>query len=311
MSYEPSRGAREESHRFPVTLPITEIVAGLNEVQPTELRGYPSILHALTAEAQVGRLTIAPQSVTCTSEPLLPEAREASALSPERLLEWFGCVLRFDPRDAGRSTRTADSDAYDQVAMAEDLWAVADAANVRSATLIVYSGGGAIVQQAAVREPDRTDALVLLATGARPPDAQISEQALAHMMTAASGAGPDDPSVFTPGDEMYFVGGDEASYRELRERMAPGRAPTARSTERHFTAILSGPVPTDEQLAALAMPVLVLHSIDDLVLPHEQAEATARPFANARVERISGIGHIPLVDQWVTLANSIRDWCGR
>lgn len=226
----------------------------------------------------------------------------------ERLRETFACVVRFDPRDAGRSTRTADGDAYDQVAMADDLWAVADAAGIGSATLIGYSGGGAIIQQAAVRQPTRADALVLFATAARPPDTQFSDQAITQMMTPAAGAGPDDPSDFEADRDLYFVGGDEASFQELRDRMTSGRAPTARSAERHFTAILSGPFPSDEELAALAVPVLVVHSVDDQVLPHHQVDATARPYANAHVERITGIGHIPLVDQWLVVADTIERW---
>jgi phenylacetate-coenzyme A ligase PaaK-like adenylate-forming protein len=65
------------SLRFPVTLPIEAIVAGLNEAQPAILHGYPSALHFLTHEARAGRLRIAPQRILASSEPLLPEAREA------------------------------------------------------------------------------------------------------------------------------------------------------------------------------------------------------------------------------------------
>ncbi len=45
---------------FPVTLPIDEIVSGLNAYQPTLLGGYPSAFPALVNEAREGRLRIAP-----------------------------------------------------------------------------------------------------------------------------------------------------------------------------------------------------------------------------------------------------------
>src|SRR5205823_1357780 len=64
--------------RFPVSLPIEEIVAGLNETQPTFLHAYPSALHVLAAEAAAGRLRIRPKRVTASSEPLLPEIRAAA-----------------------------------------------------------------------------------------------------------------------------------------------------------------------------------------------------------------------------------------
>ena len=64
-------------HPFPVSLPLNEIVAGLNKLQPTVLMGYSSLLPRLALEAQAGRLVIGPRRVIAISEPLLPEAREA------------------------------------------------------------------------------------------------------------------------------------------------------------------------------------------------------------------------------------------
>lgn len=66
-----------EVHRFPVTRPVAEIVAGLNRVQPTMLSAYASALSVLVEEARAGRLRIAPKRVTSTSEPLLPEISAA------------------------------------------------------------------------------------------------------------------------------------------------------------------------------------------------------------------------------------------
>ncbi len=62
-------------HAFPVTLPLSEIVAGLNRVRPAMLTGYASALLALAHEARAGRLRIAPRLVVAGSEPLLPEMR--------------------------------------------------------------------------------------------------------------------------------------------------------------------------------------------------------------------------------------------
>jgi phenylacetate-CoA ligase len=64
-------------HRFPVTLSTEQIVAGLNQVQPTILIGYPSALYQLTYEARAGDLRISPKRVVASAEPLLPEIRAA------------------------------------------------------------------------------------------------------------------------------------------------------------------------------------------------------------------------------------------
>jgi phenylacetate-coenzyme A ligase PaaK-like adenylate-forming protein len=69
-----------------VTLPIAEIVTGLNAFQPQALYSYPSMLHKLALEAVAGRLRIAPRALVVAAEPLLPGAREAIA-------EAFGAAL--------------------------------------------------------------------------------------------------------------------------------------------------------------------------------------------------------------------------
>jgi phenylacetate-CoA ligase len=70
-------GPQLVSRRFPVTMPTEQIVAGLNEAQPTFLQGYASALHLLTHEAKAGRLRIAPRRIITGAEPLLPEIRSA------------------------------------------------------------------------------------------------------------------------------------------------------------------------------------------------------------------------------------------
>jgi phenylacetate-CoA ligase len=59
----------------PVTLPVAEIVARLNQARPSVLTCYASMLPVLANEARAGRLKIEPKVIWNTSEPLLPEAR--------------------------------------------------------------------------------------------------------------------------------------------------------------------------------------------------------------------------------------------
>lgn len=65
-----------ETHRFPITLPLEEIVSGLNRARPNLLIAYASSLALLAHEATAGRLRIEPRRVIATSEPLLPEVRK-------------------------------------------------------------------------------------------------------------------------------------------------------------------------------------------------------------------------------------------
>ncbi|HEV8623389.1 MAG TPA: phenylacetate--CoA ligase family protein [Acidimicrobiia bacterium] len=63
---------------LPVTLPLDEIVAGLNQIQPDVLMSYPSALLGLAHEAAAGRLRISPRRIRVGAEPLLPEIRLAA-----------------------------------------------------------------------------------------------------------------------------------------------------------------------------------------------------------------------------------------
>lgn len=62
--------------RIPITNRLADIVARLNEVQPTTLGSYPSMLNLLASEARAGRLSIHPHRINSTGEPLLKEMRE-------------------------------------------------------------------------------------------------------------------------------------------------------------------------------------------------------------------------------------------
>ncbi len=67
-----------QMHRFPISLPLEEIVEGLNRVDGDGLATYPSMLATLTLEARAGRLHIGPRRIVTMAEPLLAEIREAA-----------------------------------------------------------------------------------------------------------------------------------------------------------------------------------------------------------------------------------------
>lgn len=66
-----------QMHRFPISLPLAEIVEGLNRVDGSSLATYPSMLATLTAETRAGRLRIEPKRIVTMAEPLFAEARQA------------------------------------------------------------------------------------------------------------------------------------------------------------------------------------------------------------------------------------------
>jgi phenylacetate-coenzyme A ligase PaaK-like adenylate-forming protein len=77
--------------RVPATLPIEEIVARLNALRPGALFGYPSMLRRLAVEAEAKRLHIEPRAISCTSETLADEQRQAiSSAFGAPIVDTFG-----------------------------------------------------------------------------------------------------------------------------------------------------------------------------------------------------------------------------
>jgi phenylacetate-coenzyme A ligase PaaK-like adenylate-forming protein len=75
----------------PATLPIEEIVARLNALQPGAVFGYPSVLYRLAFEAEAKRLRIAPRAISCTSETLTAEHRRTiSTAFGASIVDTFG-----------------------------------------------------------------------------------------------------------------------------------------------------------------------------------------------------------------------------
>lgn len=75
--YSVSTDPGEEIMWFPADMPHKQLVAELNQAQPSHLIGYSSTIELLAEEALVGNLKIKPEHVATNSEPLMPEAREA------------------------------------------------------------------------------------------------------------------------------------------------------------------------------------------------------------------------------------------
>jgi phenylacetate-CoA ligase len=77
---------------LPASLPLPEIVAGLNAAQPGVLRGYPSAMHLLALEARAGRLKISPQRIATGGEQCTDEIRAAVAETwGIEIYDFWGC----------------------------------------------------------------------------------------------------------------------------------------------------------------------------------------------------------------------------
>ena len=62
---------------FSVLTPLQRLVAQLNAFDPAVLVGYPTAVHLLALEAELGRLRVRPALVVVGGEVLTAEARDA------------------------------------------------------------------------------------------------------------------------------------------------------------------------------------------------------------------------------------------
>lgn len=65
----------QDTYYIPITLPLSQIIAELNEVQPGSLLGTPTTVFKLAQEVLAGNLTIRPGAIALSGEPLYAPIR--------------------------------------------------------------------------------------------------------------------------------------------------------------------------------------------------------------------------------------------
>lgn len=238
-------------------------------------------------------------------------------------------VIRFDHRDVGLSTHldhlTAPSfsDLVDAMTagkqitipytlddMVEDTIGLLDGLAIDQAHVIGRSMGGMIAQLLASKYPQRVSSLTSIMSSTGNPDLPTAKTDVMQLLTQA-----------TPKPQVDF---DQyiAHKIKLAQRIASPAFPfdqeamTALFVEeyhrgynpdgfkRHLTAIAAtGDLRT--RIAKITVPTLVIHGTDDVLIPIECGEDTAKSIASAKFLAIEGMGHdIPnaLYSQIITAA---------
>jgi pimeloyl-ACP methyl ester carboxylesterase len=235
-------------------------------------------------------------------------------------------VVRFDNRDAGRSThirgrppmpgqillrsvfRPRRAVAYTLADMAEDAAGLLRELELAPAHLIGASMGGMIAQTVAARHPHLVRSLVSImsSTGsrwagqplprvykpllARPPRDRDGFMAHGERVFAAIGS----PGMEDPADIREMAG---TSYDRDHDPAGPAR---------QLAAIIASGDRTGE-LAAITAPTLVIHGTADPLVTPSGGRATAQAIVGARLLSIEGMGHdLPRV-LWPKLIGAIAE----
>jgi pimeloyl-ACP methyl ester carboxylesterase len=225
-----------------------------------------------------------------------------------RRLGSFARVVVFDRRGTGLSDRIQQATPPTLEAQMDDIRAVMDAAEVERAALFGFELGANLCAVFAAAQPSRVFASVLHGTGARGlrtpeyPWAWSSEQWDAYLDDVDRMWGTQELA-----DELarlnYPAHAVDASFRRefasfLRSAASPGAALV-------FERLLRD---TDirDVLAAIQVPVLVTHRVDDEVESIECARHLAANIPGARLLELPGADHYPFSGDQAELLDAVE-----
>lgn len=167
-----------------------------------------------------------------------------------------------------------------------------------------FSMGGYVALEITRRAPHRVAKLALLDTSARPDAPEQSEGRRAAIKRAQDGdydavLAELAPKLLHPdhGDDAILLG------TQIRMGLAAGSDAFARQQ----TAII-GRIDSRPHLRDIAVPTLVLVGDQDGVTPPDRAAEIASTVRGARLEIITGAGHLSTLEQPEAVAEALTAW---
>jgi pimeloyl-ACP methyl ester carboxylesterase len=233
-------------------------------------------------------------------------------------------VVRFDNRDAGRSThfgqirapgtgqllrRKFDPEQYTLTDMAEDTAGLLRALELAPAHVIGASMGGMIAQMLAADHPDLVSSLtsIMSTTGSR-----LKGQPALALYRILLKRAPAERDAYIDHMAAVFkaIGSpgfdrDEDDIRELAAR-SYDRDDDRNATGRQLAAILASGNRT-RKLRRIAAPTLVVHGASDRLVAPSGGKATAKAVDGARLMVVDGMGHDLPRELWPRLIDAIAD----
>jgi pimeloyl-ACP methyl ester carboxylesterase len=235
-------------------------------------------------------------------------------------------VVRFDNRDAGRSTHVRGRpptlaqlvhhrfgpQQYRLSDMATDAAELLRRLELAPAHVAGVSMGGMIAQTLAAEHPAAVRSLtsIMSTTGSR-LKGQPALAAYRHLLKRA----PREREAYVEHMVTVFTAigspGFERDEAALRERAARAydRNPDPRGTGRQLAAILASGNRT-AQLRAITAPTLVIHGDQDPLVSPSGGRATAAAIPGARLETIEGMGHDLPQAVWPQVVDAIAAHAG-
>jgi 3-oxoadipate enol-lactonase len=199
-------------------------------------------------------------------------------------------TVAFDNRGAGRSD--APPGPYSIATMASDAAAVLDAAGVESAHLVGASMGGMIAQEFTLQHPKRVRSLILACTAPGGPHAIQAEPEAVQLLfrrglSAKERAEAAVPFIYDSSTPRERVDEDLAVLSEWYPN------------PEGFAAQLQGILAWEaySRLPQISVPTIVIHGVNDRLVPPGNADLIAHRIPGAQLVRLSNASHILMTDQ--------------
>jgi pimeloyl-ACP methyl ester carboxylesterase/DNA-binding CsgD family transcriptional regulator len=231
--------------------------------------------------------------------------REPSLARFIRKLSAFSRVITFDKRGMGLSDRIPAEASPSLEERMDDVRAVMDAVGSVRAALFAWSEGGPMSIQLAAAQPERVAALILVGTTPRFSEAaDFPEGMPREVLELAIEAWQEE---WGTGVALELYGPSVADDARIRswwagyQRSAASPGAVAASLRMHLD------VDVRQALPLIRCPTLVLHRVDDMLVPVTCARYMASRIPGARYVELPGSDHMYwLGDQDKTLA-AIKD----
>lgn len=207
-------------------------------------------------------------------------------------------LVFFDNRGTGASN--APPGPYAMRNLAEDAFAVMDAAGLRSANVYGVSMGGMVALEMALSRPERVDSLILGCTAARYPGSRPP-----HPVTLLQYWAPRWLMLRFSRGLLYGPAAHPDRIAEDLKLLGEDRSdPRGLVGQAHAIAGFN----VLERLSGIGQPTLVLHGGDDRVFPVAMARELAAGIRNSRLVVLEGAGHNYVADATEASGQAVRSF---
>lgn len=200
--------------------------------------------------------------------------------------------IAYDPRGTGASTFPPES--ITAAALVDDVFRVLDAHGIDRCVIAGESLGSVVCQQAVLRDPSRFLGLVIIGGFPRVPSGGQDD--------AADGIRADWSGSVDAFVTACLPEADSAPLHRLGRNTLLPAGPDAAV---RMSAAHAGIAP---DLAAIAVPTLVVHGALDAIAPVAGARELAATVPDAHLVVLDDAGHVPLLTRPREVVDTLTDW---